>query len=272
MFLLKVILLATCAICFSKLYYIQRDKGYFEKSKIVIQRNDNQVHKRDSVLPKGFCYLTDIVGDDVIIEDSRYYGSENFIGRRITGYEGKRIICTEKAAYALQKVVAELREKGFKLVLYDGYRPQKAVDEFVRWAEDENDIIKKDKYYPNFANKKELFEQGYIAARSSHSRGSTVDLTIIESGKPFVTGEKANWITKNGKPYLNDGTLDMGSSFDLFDPISNHGTKLISPEQEANRRILLKAMQNAGFKKYDDEWWHYTLEDEPFPDQYFDFI
>ena len=200
------------------------------------------------VLPEGFVYVTDVI--ETALLDVRYYGNNNFIGTRIDGYEAPTAVLTEEAAAALKVAADILEEQGFYIKVFDAFRPQRAVDHFVRWAQDLDDQKMKELFYPD-VDKSKLFELGYIAEKSGHSRGSTVDLTLVE----IATGKE----------------LDMGSGFDFFGPISHHGTGLITKEQEANRNILRDAMVAAGFAIYPEEWWHYTLKDEPYPDQYFDF-
>ncbi len=180
----------------------------------------------------------------------RYYGSDNFIGKRIDGYHNPKSFHTKEAAYALNKVQLELNKKGLSLKIFDSYRPQRAVNHFIRWAKVLEDTIMKRQYYPN-VKKKDLFDLGYIAERSGHSRGSTVDLTIIE--------------------LINGAELDMGSSFDFFGRKSHHSYKDITDKQKENRVLLKSIMEKYGFKPYSEEWWHYTLANEPFPDTYFDF-
>jgi D-alanyl-D-alanine dipeptidase len=168
----------------------------------------------------------------------------------VDGYEAPKAVLTEEAAQALKKAADTLYEQGFYIKIFDAYRPQSAVNHFIRWAKDLDDIKMKEEYYPDL-DKSVLFELGYIAEKSGHSRGSTVDLTLVE----ISTGKE----------------LDMGSGFDFFGEISNHGTDLITEEQEKNRNILRDAMVDAGFEVYPEEWWHYKLMDEPYPDTYFDF-
>ncbi len=199
-------------------------------------------------LPVGFVYL-DRVAPEIILE-IRYSTDYNFAGTQIDGYRAARAILTEPAATALRDVNAELKAKGYRLKIYDAYRPQRAVSHFARWAKDPADNRMKAMFYPK-VDKKDLFRLGYIASKSGHSRGSTVDLTLVDA----ATGQE----------------IDMGSSFDFFGAISHHDTNLIAPEQARNRNILKEAMVNHGFKPYLKEWWHYTLANEPFPDTYFDF-
>ncbi|MGI6140419.1 MAG: M15 family metallopeptidase [Caldicoprobacterales bacterium] len=199
-------------------------------------------------LPHGFVYITDVIPTAQL--EIRYYSGDNFVGAVVDGYEAPKAVLTEEAAQALKKAADTLYEQGFYIKIFDAYRPQSAVNHFIRWAKDLDDIKMKEKYYPDL-DKSVLFELGYIAEKSGHSRGSTVDLTLVE----ISTGKE----------------LDMGSGFDFFGEISNHGTDLITEEQEKNRNILRDAMVDAGFEVYPEEWWHYKLMDEPYPDTYFDF-
>ena len=222
-------------------------------------------------LPKDFVNLKEI--EPSIIENLRYFSNENFIGRKIDGYNANRVILTHKAAIALVKVQQELLKDGYSLVIYDAYRPQRAVDLFMKWSKDSEDQIAKEKYYPNI-NKADVFKLGYVAEKSGHSRGSTVDLSIIKVGdslKPITLQKRQ---LKNGSiiPFLHDGTVDMGSSFDLFGEASHHDNNLIEKEFLDQRNYLRRVMKKNGFNDYQEEWWHYTLKDEPFPDTYFDFI
>lgn len=200
------------------------------------------------VLPVGFTYLDDVIPDAYY--EIRYYGDYNFVGQQVDGYQTHRTVLTEPAAEALLQVHQALLKKGLGLKIYDAYRPQRAVAHFVRWARDLDDTRMKEFFYPD-VDKANLFELGYIAEKSGHSRGSTVDLTVIR----LDTGEE----------------LDMGSGFDFFGPISHHDTTLINEQQQQNRRLLRDLMEQYGFNAYAEEWWHYTLKEEPYPDQYFDF-
>ena len=185
-----------------------------------------------------------------VVLDVRYFGKDNFVGSRVEGYKAPKVYLTNETITALKKVQEELNKKQLGLKLFDGYRPQKAVDHFVRWAKVLDDTVTKQKYYPKVP-KSELFKEGYIAAKSGHTRGSTIDLTIID----LKTGEE----------------LDMGSPWDMFDPVSWVKSENISPEQQKNRNLLQKVMLDHGFKNYPQEWWHFTLKNEPFIDTYFDF-
>lgn len=200
-------------------------------------------------LPQGFVYVDEIIPD--IKVELRYAGKNNFIGKPVEGYEGKRCILTTEAALALKAIQEKLTPYGIGLKIFDGYRPQRAVNNFVRWAQDLGDTITKRQYYPN-VKKSELFKRGYIAGKSGHSRGSTVDLTLVE----LSTGKE----------------LDMGSPFDFFDEKSHLLTNKINVQQMANRLLLNYAMTAGGFKPLREEWWHFTLKNEPFMNQYFDFI
>lgn len=201
-------------------------------------------------LPKGFVYVDEVIPD--LLVDLRYATSRNFVGERIDGYQARRPILTREAALALAKVQEDLRRFGLGLKLFDAYRPQRAVDHFVRWAGDLKDTRMKGEYYPG-VRKEELFREDYIAYKSGHSRGSTVDLTIAPLGGPVAR------------------ELDMGSGFDFFGPESWPEHRAISPEQRAHRMLLQTVMKKHGFRPYPKEWWHFTLENEPYPDRYFDF-
>lgn len=196
----------------------------------------------------GFVMLSDVVPD--IIQEIRYCSTYNFIGDRIDGYKEPVALLTREAAEALRQVSDELREKGYRLKIYDAYRPQMAVDHFVRWAQDVSDIRMKPYFYPEL-NKRVLFEEGYIASRSGHSRGSTLDLTLFD----MVTGKE----------------VDMGGTFDYFGELSHPSYTGVTAEQYANRMLLRDAMVAHGFKPLSTEWWHFTLVNEPYPDTYFTF-
>ena len=193
-----------------------------------------------------FVLLTDAVPDAIL--EIRYYGTYNFVGTRIDGYEAPIAMLTKKAAKALKAVSDDVMAKGYRLKIYDAYRPQKAVDHFVRWAADVADTTMKYCFYPNL-DKSVLFEQEYIMEKSGHTRGSTVDLTLFD----MATGKE----------------LDMGGTFDWFGEESHPDYRGITDEQYAHRMILRTAMLSHGFKPLDSEWWHFTLADEPYPDTYF---
>lgn len=211
--------------------------------------------------------------DPTIIENSRYFTSDNFLGKPIDGYTSNKIVCTKQAAEHLKKAHDDLKNQGYRLVIYDGYRPQRAVNQFMKWSKDPNDQIAKMQYYPT-VNKKDVFQLGYVAEKSSHSRGSTFDLTIIPINTPLKSLVLKYKKLTNGEeiPFLDDNTVDMGSSFDLFHEASHHDSPLVTSEQNAMRQLLRETMKKHGFKEYPEEWWHYTLANEPYPDTYFDFV
>ena len=198
--------------------------------------------------PSGFVVLADYIPG--IIQEIRYHSTYNFVGERIDGYEEPVALLTLEAARALKGVSAALNAVGVRLKIFDAYRPVSAVKHFILWGSDELDLRMKPFFYPDLT-KKDLFDRGFIARRSSHSRGSTVDLTLLD----MATGKE----------------LDMGGPFDLFDEVSFAEYKGLPDEQYANRMLLRRTMMNHGFVPLDCEWWHYTLEDEPYPDTYFEF-
>ena len=199
-------------------------------------------------LPDGFVYVKSVIPDlDV---ELKYYTTNNFVGDTIDGYNSNTLILTKAAAEKLKLVQEELQEQNLCLLVHDGYRPQRAVNHFVRWARVLNDTVNKSVFYPN-VKKRNLFKAGYIASKSGHSRGSTVDLTVIDGN--------------TGKP------LDMGSPFDFFGEQSWVDYDGISEVQKKNRQILQRVMIKHNFRNYPKEWWHFTLRWEPFPKTYFDF-
>ena len=200
-------------------------------------------------LPEGFVYIDEIIPG--IRLDLRYCTTHNFVGEQIDGYSQPRGILTRAAAEALSQVQDALKTTGLELNIFDAYRPQQAVEHFKRWIGDASDLRMKAEFYPKI-DKPDLLEQGYIARRSSHTRGSTVDLTIVP-GKPGASA------------------LDMGSHFDYFGPESWADYAGLSVQQQANRLTLRRLMVQFGFAPFSMEWWHFTLEDEPFPDTWFDF-
>jgi D-alanyl-D-alanine dipeptidase len=182
--------------------------------------------------------------------DAKYATWDNFTGKPVDGYVVNRIVGTRALCAALVKAREEAASLGFGLLLWDGYRPQRAVESFLRWATQPEDGRAKPRHYPNIG-RAEMFEQGYVAAKSGHSRGSTVDLTLYH----LATCELAR----------------MGGGHDLMDAISHHGARGITRIETRNRQLLRSIMEASGFSPYECEWWHYTLESEPFPDTYFDF-
>ena len=199
-------------------------------------------------LEDGFVYLNDI--DDSIIVDLKYYSSENFTGRFVDGYLANKAILTNEAGIALSNAQKDFNKLGYSLILYDAYRPQSAVDFFVRWSTNLNDTIFKNLYYPDI-KKSNLFKLGYIAYKSGHSRGSTIDVSLVD-------------ITTNKE-------IDMGTIFDYFGIESHTFYDNLTENQKANRLLLYEIMSNNGFQNYSKEWWHYTLKNEPFQ-KYFDFL
>jgi D-alanyl-D-alanine dipeptidase len=182
--------------------------------------------------------------------DAKYATWDNFTGKPVDGYVANRIVGTRDLCTALERAGEKAESLGFGLLLWDGYRPQRAVDRFLHWSKQPEDGRKKLRHYPNI-DRPEMFEKGYVAAKSGHSRGSTVDLTLYH----LATGELA----------------PMGGDHDLMDPISHHGAQGITEVEARNRQSLCQVMKACGFSSYDFEWWHYTLKDEPYPDTYFDF-
>lgn len=196
----------------------------------------------------GFVEIAEAVPDAIL--EIRYYSTYNFVGERIDGYEEPVALLTSEAASALREVSDDLAEQGFRLKIYDAYRPQSAVDHFKRWAADSEDVSMREYFYPDL-DKSVLFAQGYISSKSGHSRGSTVDLTLFD----MSTGKE----------------LDMGGTFDYFGKRSHPGYTGLTEEQAANRALLRDAMLAHGFKGINTEWWHFTLKNEPYPDTYFNF-
>jgi len=198
------------------------------------------------------CDKSDFAPIYTVIDDAaydiRYYSSNNFTGNKINGYKAPVAYMTKEALNALSVAADDLRKQGYRLLIWDSYRPQKAVDNFVEWINNPNDIGDKS-FYPDL-KKSDLLEGQYIMEKSGHTRGSTVDLTLIKKDGSFV---------------------DMGGTFDLFSEISHPDYKKLTKEQKKNRKILHDAMIKAGFKGIDSEWWHFTLKNEPYPDTYFNF-
>ncbi len=205
-------------------------------------------HQNLTMNPSGFVLLSDVIPS--IVQEIRYFSTYNFIGDRIDGYEEPCAILTKEAARALKTVSNEMMVQGYRLKIYDAYRPANAVKHFVLWGIEDTDVRMKPYFYPDL-QKQELFAKGYIAKLSSHSRGSTVDLTLLD----MATGKE----------------VDMGSPFDYFSEKSHPDYKDITEEQYENRMKLQHVMVRNGFKPIDCEWWHFTLENEPYPDTYFEF-
>ncbi len=204
--------------------------------------------KKVTMDSSGFVLLADYVPG--IVQEIRYYSTYNFIGDRIDGYEEPCAILTTEAARALKSVSNEMNVQGYRLKIFDAYRPAGAVRHFVMWGIEDLDLRMKPYFYPDL-EKQELFSKGYIASQSGHSRGSTVDLTLLD----MCTGKE----------------LDMGSPFDLFSELSHPDSADVTPDQYENRMRLRNVMLRNGFLPIDCEWWHFTLADEPYPDVYFEF-
>lgn len=198
--------------------------------------------------PDGFVRVAEVVPD--ILLDIRYYSAYNFVGARVDGYEAPTAILTKEAAAALGRASDAFKARGLAIKIFDAYRPQVAVNHFMRWAVNPADTKTKREFYPDH-DKRNLFRLGYISEKSGHTRGSTLDLTLVDR--------------------LSGRELDMGSPFDFFGEISHHGAGGLTPEQTANREILKSVMVANGFLYYPEEWWHYTLRNEPFPGTYFNF-
>ena len=203
-------------------------------------------------LPENFVLIKDFVPS--ILVEMRYGTNNNFTGKPIPGYESRQAVITITTASALKKVQKELNKLGLGLKIFDAYRPQKAVNYFIKWSNQPNDTVMKNKYYPNL-KKETLFDLGYIALKSGHTRGSTVDVTLL-----YVSGPN------KGKE------VDMGSVWDLFGVRSGYAYEAVSNSQKENRKLLRELMITHEFLPYDKEWWHFSLNNEPYPDTYFDFI
>lgn len=201
-----------------------------------------------SALPDGFAYLDEVVPG--ARWEVRYATRDNFTGEPVDGYLVNRIVGARELVAALARVQEEAASLGLGVYVWDAYRPRRAVERFARWAQQPEDGRTKRRYYPNL-DKRELFEKGFVAARSAHSRGGAVDLTLCDQ----ATGQ----------------LLDMGTDFDFMDPLSRHGAAQVGRVAARNRRLLRTVMEAWGFTPYELEWWHYTLLSEPFPDAYFDF-
>ena len=222
--------------------------------------------------PDDFVALRSV--DPTIIQEMRYFTPHNFVGEPIDGYEQPICILTRPAAEALHQAQLKLRPQGYTLKVYDCYRPQRAVDHFVRWAEDLDDQTMKGEFYPD-VDKTRLFEDGYIAEKSGHSRGSTMDLTIVklpaEPTRPYVPGEPLVPCYAPQSERFPDNSVDMGTGYDCFDTLSHTLDPRIQGEQRANRLLLKGTLEDLGFVNLAEEWWHFTFKPELYPDTYFDF-
>ena len=201
-----------------------------------------------NTLPKGFVYVENVIPS--IKSDLRYNGSNNFVGTPIDGYHREVVILTKAATIALKNVQDELQAYNLSIMVYDAYRPQRAVNHFVSWARDLNDTINKARFYPDVP-KNDLFKHEYIASRSGHSKGSTLDITLVDN--------------------TSCEPLDMGTPYDFFGKESWVSYNQLTAQQLANRMLLQTIMRKHGFRHYPQEWWHFTLRNEPFPNTFFDF-
>ncbi len=202
-------------------------------------------------LPKEFGLIKTHIPS--IVLDIRYAGNDNFIGRVVKGYRSPKVVLTKPALYALEKAQNDFNQLGLGIKVFDAYRPQRAVDDFMQWVKVAQDTLMKQQYYPKRA-KTDLVPQGYIAEKSGHSRGSTLDITLV-----YVEGE------------LKGKELDMGGAWDYFGLKSHYAYPHLSPQQKENRALLKRILVKHGFTPYALEWWHFSLAEEPFPDQYFNF-
>jgi D-alanyl-D-alanine dipeptidase len=222
--------------------------------------------------PREFVALRDVAPS--ILQEMRYRTPHNFVGDRIDGYRQSMCIVTRDTAKALRAAQHAVLRKGYSLKMYDCYRPQRAVDHFVAWAKDLDDERMKGEFYPR-VEKNRLFEDGYIAEKSGHSRGSTVDLTLVRlpamPTRPYRPGEPLFSCFAPKDVRFPDNSIDMGTGYDCFDTLSHTLDPRIKGEQRANRMLLKNTLEKAGFTNLPEEWWHYTLSDETFPDTFFDF-
>ena len=224
-------------------------------------------------MPGNFIDIQKVIPDVVL--DIRYYSPHNFVGERVDGYLAPKCFLTTDAAQALAGVQKDLAPYSMTLKIYDCYRPQRAVNHFVRWAKDIENTKTMREFYPTI-DKRNLFKDGYIAEKSGHSRGSTLDLTIVPLPAPiqadYIPGQKLSECYLPAEHRFADNSIDMGTGFDCFHELSNTENKNIGRQQKINRLLLKSLMEKHGFKNYDMEWWHYTLKKEHYPDTYFNFV
>jgi D-alanyl-D-alanine dipeptidase len=222
--------------------------------------------------PGAFVSLHDV--DPSIVVEMRYLTNHNFIGRRIPGYRENVCLLTKQAAEALARVQARVRADGYSLKVYDCYRPQRSVDAFVRWGKDLSDQRMKAEFYPR-VRKSRVFKEGYIATQSGHSRGSTMDLTLIKlparKQERYHRGDRLRDCAAPRSKRFGDNTIDMGTGYDCFDPLAHPYAKRFRGKVRRNRLRLREPMIAAGFKGLETEWWHFTLKAEPYPETFFDF-
>jgi D-alanyl-D-alanine dipeptidase len=222
--------------------------------------------------PGAFVSLHDV--DPSIIVEMRYLTAHDFMGRRVPGYRENVCLLTRQAAEALKTVQASVRADGYSLKVYDCYRPQRSVDAFVRWGKDLSDQKMKAEFYPR-VDKRVVFKEGYIATRSGHSRGSTMDLTLVKlparKQERYHRGDRLRDCAAPRSKRFRDNTIDMGTGYDCFDPLAHPYAKRFRGKVRRNRLRLREPMIAAGFKGLPTEWWHFTLKDEPYPETFFDF-
>ena len=223
-------------------------------------------------MPEGFVNIVDLIPDVQL--DIRYFESHNFVGEMVNGYNAGKCIITKEAAAALAEVQKDLNRFSLAIKIYDCYRPQRAVNHFVQWATEIDNTKTKKEFYPDI-DKRNLFKDGYIDSKSGHSRGSTIDLTIIPVPAPrqpkYIPGQKLSACYQPVGKRFRDNTIDMGTGFDCFHELSHTENKNIGGQQRINRMLLKLLMEKYGFRNFEKEWWHYTLNNEPYPDTYFDF-
>ena len=222
--------------------------------------------------PGAFVSLHDV--DPSIIVEMRYLTTHNFMGRRVPGYRENVCLLTKQTAEALARVQQVVREQGYSLKVYDCYRPQRSVDSFVRWGKDLSDQRMKAEFYPR-VRKSRVFKEGYIATQSGHSRGSTMDLTLVRlpahKQERYRRGDRLRDCAGPRRKRFRDNTIDMGTGYDCFDPLSHPYAQRFRGKVRRNRLALREPMIAAGFKGLATEWWHFTLKDEPYPETFFDF-
>jgi D-alanyl-D-alanine dipeptidase len=240
---------------------------------VLTQAYAGWVDASESTYPAGFIDIMDVAPS--VILDIRYCTPHNFVGERIDGYQAPKCILTRETAEALKKVQHELSKFSLSLKVYDCYRPQRAVDHFVRWAKEMSDTRMKIEFYLT-VKKKDLLRDGYISYKSSHSRGSAVDVTLVSIPVPkqedYVPGQKLCECYLPAEERFKDNGIDMGTGFDCFHEFAHTANNWVGPQQRANRQLLKIIMENCGFRNYEKEWWHFTLKDEPFPHTYFNFV
>ncbi len=224
-------------------------------------------------IPESFIDVQKVIPG--MIMDIRYTGPHNFLGEKVDGYLAPKCYLTKEATDALANVQKDLEPYALSLKIYDCYRPQRAVNHFVRWAREIENTKTMKEFYPTI-DKRNLFKDGYIAERSGHSRGSTVDLTLVPFPAPpqpdYVNGQPLSECYLPAEKRFLDNSIDMATGFDCFHELSHTANAKVSTQQKINRLLLKSVMEKHGFKNYDLEWWHYTLKNEPYPDTYFDFV